>query len=443
MKRFWYILFIALFFLACLVPSVGMLIAGPSEAAANEVPAAVPRMKEFDGSWNKDVLTNLRDYIGKGFFLRLEGITGWNTILKDVFRTSGKDDVLIGPDGWLFFVGAVNDISGANQMSDRQIWCAARGLALMQEYAGSRGAEFVFTVPCGKYSLYPEHAPNYVTVAEGSNRERLSAALTAQGVHYADLYDVFTSVNGVLYWKWDSHWTERGAALGADTILASVGIDSDFFSGPFTEELSHVGDLYEMLFPRGKAREASYSYTNGFAFVYTSNFRNYDDMLITTECAGKDGSLMLFRDSSGRSLYPYLAESFGTAYISRSNSYRLDLIDEQGATTVVAELAERTLDYLLKYPAVYAAPVRDASVLDGAVAAETEIMADTSGNTSASLQKLTGTLPETADDSPVYVLVNDTVYEAIPNEGSFTLWLPIDIDAQNAQAYFYAGQNAA
>ena len=437
MKKIWYILFIALFFLVCLVPTVGMLIVGPSEAAANEVPAAIPRVRDFDGGWNKAFFTDIRDYIGKGFYLRLEGITGWDTILENVFRTSGSDDVLIGPDGWLFFGAAVNDISGANQMTDRQIWCAARSLALMQEYAEGQGAEFIFTVPCGKYTLYPEHAPDYVTVAEGSNRERLAAELAEQGVTCADLYEAFAAEDEVLYWQWDSHWTERGAALGADTILAAAGIDSDYYAGPFTEELSHTGDLYEMLFPRGTALETSYRYADGFEFAYTSNFRTYDDMLITTECAGKDGKLMLFRDSSGRSLYPYLAESFGAAYISRANSYRLDLIGEQGATVVVAELAERTLDYLLKYPAVYEAPVRDGSVLDGAQAVEAEIMTDTSGGAGASLQKLSGTLPETAVDSPVYVLADGTVYEAIPNEGSFTLWLPMDTDVTGAQAYVF------
>lgn len=435
MKKIWYILFIALFFLACLVPSAGMLIAGPSEAAANEIPAPAPHVRNFDGSWNRDFFTNVRDYVGKGFFLRLEGITGWDTILRDVFRTSGNDDVLIGPDGWLFFGGAVNDISGANQMTDREIWCAARSLALMQEYAESRGAGFVFTVPCGKYTLYPEHAPHFVTVAESSNRERLEAEMSAQGVKYADLYTAFTSVDEELSWQWDSHWTERGAALGADTILDAVGLDSDFFAGPFTEELSHTGDLYEMLFPRGKALEPSYTYAPGFSFTYTSNFRNYDDMLITTVREGKEGSLLLFRDSSGRSLYPYMAESFGASYISRSNNYRLDLIEPQGATVVVAELAERTLDYLLKYPAVYEAPARDASVLDGAAAVESEIAVDTSGSTSAALQKITGTLPETAVSSPVYVMAGGTVFEAIPNEGSFTLWLPMEADASGAQVY--------
>ena len=436
MKRAFYILFIVLFFILCLVPSVGMLIAGPSEAAANEPPAAVPRVKNFDGSWNDQFFTQLRDYVGKGFFLRLEGITGWDSLASGLFRTSGNDDVLIGQDGWLFYGAAVNDISGASQMTDRQLWCAARSLYLMQEYAASRGADFLFTIPCGKYTLYPEHAPDYVTVAEGSNRERLEALLQQMGVSFADMYAAFSAVDEELYWKYDSHWTERGAALGADTILAAAGLEGDFFAGPFETELSHAGDLYAMLYPRGGTLEPSYLWQPGFTFVYTSDFHTYDDMLITTECSGKSGSLMLFRDSSGRSLYPYLAESFGSAYISRSNSYRLDLIDEQAATLVVGEVAERTLEYLLRYPAVYAAPVRDGSVLTGAVAAESEITADEPGSVSPALRKLTGTLPAVrAVDSPVYVTAGGAVYEAIPNEGSFTIWLPAEVDVSDAAVY--------
>ena len=437
MKRTLCILFTVLFFAVCLIPSVGMVIAGPSEAAANEPPAAVPRLKNFDGSWNAQVLTQLRDYIGKGFFLRLEGITGWDALASGLFRTSGNDDVLIGPDGWLFFGAAVNDISGANQMTDRQLWCAARGLFLMQEYAESLGTDFLFTVPCGKYTLYPDHAPSYVTVAEGSNRERLQVLLEEMGVHYADLYAAFSAAGEELYWKYDSHWTERGAALGADTILSAAGMRSDYFAGPFRTEQTHAGDLYAMLYPRGGVLEPSYIWEPGFTFSYTTDFHNYDDMLITTERPGADGCLMLFRDSSGRSLYPYLAESFGAAYISRSNSYRLDLIDEQNATLVIGELAERTLDYLLKYPAVYAAPVRDPAVLEGAELVETPVSVEPAGGVSATLQKLYGELPETTADSPVYLDLNGTVYEAIPDQGRFTLWLPGDIDASAAAVYAF------
>ena len=37
----------------------------------------------------------------------------------------------------------------------------------------------------------------------------------------------------------------------------------------------------------------------------------------------------------------------------------------------------------------------------------------------------------------LYVQVDGAVYEAIPNEGSFTLWLPMETDITGAQAYIF------
>ena len=435
MKKAFYVLFTAVFFLCCLIPSVGMLIKGPAPAAANEIPAAVPRLTGADGAFNTKVLSQLQTYVANGFFLRLEGITAWDRLCADGFSTSANDDVLIGPDGWLFYGGAVNDISGAGQMTDRQIWCAAHGLALMQEYAESQGADFLFTVPCGKYTLYPEHAPDFVTVAEGSNRERLDAALEAQSVNYVNLYDVFTAVDEELYWQWDSHWNSRGAALAADAILAAAGMGTDYFAGPFTPVWEHKGDLYEMLYPTGTALEADYAWDPGFTFSYLSSFHNADDISIETENAGGTGSLLMFRDSSGRSLYPYMAQSFGHAFFSRQNNYRIDYVNKYDADLVVVDLAERTLPYLLQYPAVYPAPVRDGSVLDSAQAVDSELAAEEPGKTMEGGYKLTGTLPETAVDACVYVQAGGTVYEAIPNEGGFTAWLPLDAAWESAQVY--------
>ena len=437
MKRIWYILFVAVFFLACLAPSVGMMIAGPSQAAANEAPAAAPKFIRANGAFNENVLSDLQTYMSNGFFGRLNLITAWDGLCAKVFNTSANDDVLIGPDGWLFYGGAVNDISGANQMTDREIWCAARSLYLMQEYAQNQGAEFIFTIPCGKYTLYPEHAPSYVTVAEGSNRERLVAALAEQGVNYADLYDAFTAVDEELYWQLDSHWNGRGAALAADAILAGLGESSDYFGGPFAAEPTHTGDLYEMLYPTGTVREWTYIWSPGFTFDYVSDFHTYDDISIETENPDVDGSLLMFRDSSGRNLYPYMAQSYGRAFFSRLNNYRLDFIAGQEADTVVVELAERTVNYLLRYPAVYPAPERDTSVLDNAIPVGGDTQVDDSGSTMEGYAKLTGTLPDTAIDSPVYVEVDGAVYEAIPNEGSFTAWLPMEMDWQNAQVYIH------
>ena len=435
MKTIWYRLIIAVFFLACLAPLAGLLIAGPAEPAANEAAAPAPRVFGYDGSFNLDLPDELRDYVGKGFFPRVAAITAWDALCATLFHTSANDDVLLGPDGWLFYGAAVNDIAGAGQMTDREIWCCARSLALMQEYAASRGARFLFVSPCGKYTLYPEHAPAYVTVAAGSNRERLYAALDEMGVANVDLYGPFTAVDEALYWRWDSHWNGRGAALAADAILSAAGLPSDWFGGAFIEQDGHTGDLYAMLYPTGTATEADYAPASGFGFSYTSDFRSTDDMTITTENAGADGALLLFRDSSGRSLYPYLADRFGSAYITRMNSYRLDLIDETGATVVVAELAERTLDYLLKYPAVYPSPVRDAAVLAGMEAVESEVSVGAADIAPDGCAAVTGTLPDAAVDSPVYVLADGVVYEAIPGADGFRAYLPAGTAADGLAVY--------
>ena len=428
MKKFWYGLFTAVFFLACLIPGVGMLIKGPAPAAANELPVTKPRLTNADGTFNVSYLSQLQNYMANGFFLRLEGITAWDTLAAKIFHTSANEDVLLGPDGWLFYGASAYDMAGAEQMTDREIWCAARGLALMQEYAESQGARFLFTVPCGKYTLYPEHAPDYVTVAEGSDRQRLEVALAEQGVNYVNLYDAFTAVDEELYWRLDSHWNGKGAALAADAILAGAGLPGDYFAGPFTETQDHVGDLYEMLYPTGAERETDYAWAPGFTFTHLGRFHSADDITIETENPDAGGSLLMFRDSSGRNLYPYLAQSFGHALFSRLNNYRLDYIAQQQADTVVVEIAERTLPYLLEYPAVYPAPQRDEAVLDGLEAVPVTAETDDSQTMEGYVQ-YTGTLPDTAADSPVYVRAGDAVYEAIPAAGRFTLWLPEDTPA--------------
>ena len=434
MKKTFSILFAALFFLLCLIPSAGLLIAGPSEAAANEAPAAAPRLTTADGGFNTAFFTQLREYVGRGFFLRLEGITAWDRLAVDLFRTSGNDDVLLGEDGWLFYGAAADEISGASLMTDRQLWCAARSLYLMEEYAEGQGAKFLFVVPCGKYTVYPEMAPAFATVAEGTNRERLYALLGEMDVSSVDLYPAFAAAGDGLYWKWDSHWNGRGAALAADEILAALGRESDYFAGPFTETENHAGDLYAMLYPRDGKLETDYAWAPGFTFRHTGDFHGYDDMVITTERDGGEGSLLLFRDSSGRNLYPYLAESFQKAYIARMTAYRLDLIGEQGADTVIVELAERTLDYLLRYPAVYPAPAREQAVLEGSQ--RTACALSTAEGSMDGFLCVTGDLTDLpAADSPVFLTDGENIWEAIPGEAGFTAWLPAGTDISALQVF--------
>ncbi|MBR2716933.1 MAG: hypothetical protein IKD79_04270, partial [Oscillospiraceae bacterium] len=84
--------------------------------------------------------------------------------------------------------------------------------------------------------------------------------------------------------------------------------------------------------------------------------------------------------------------------------------------------------------AVDPAPVRDAAVLEGMPAVDAAPPAAGGGGPSG-FAKFTGSLPETAADSPVYLLAEGAVYEAIPDEGRFTAWLPEGIGPEGVEVY--------
>lgn len=54
------------------------------------------------------------------------------------------------------------------------------------------------------------------------------------GVTYLDLFSLLGGQEETLYFRGDSHWNGRGAALAADSILEALGRPSPgFYNGPF------------------------------------------------------------------------------------------------------------------------------------------------------------------------------------------------------------------
>lgn len=66
------LVFILLFFCACCVPGLGMLLLGESDAAGNEVLSPKPQLKHPDGSWNLEVMSDAADYFADHFAFRQE-----------------------------------------------------------------------------------------------------------------------------------------------------------------------------------------------------------------------------------------------------------------------------------------------------------------------------------------------------------------------------------
>lgn len=422
MKKTISILFAVLFLGLCLIPSVGLALTGGSGAAANQVLAARPSLTKKDGALDPDYLENLSAYVNDRFSLRQEAVTLWARLNAKLLRSSVTENVVLGRFGQLYFKPTLPDYTRCDPMTERELWCAARRLWLLQEYAEAQGGDFLFTVAPNKNQLYPEGMPA-LPVAEGpTNTEALYRKLDEMGVEYLDLHAIFRAAGTErLYFKTDSHWNSRGAALAADAILASLGRKTAYFSSRFTAGV-HRGDLYEMLYPAGTETEPDFVYAPGFTFEASST--NADSITITSSCASGEGTLLMYRDSFGRALYPYLAERYAEAVFSRKNDYDPTALAPGG--TLVIELVERNLRYLLDYAPTLPAPLRTEP--------EAAAAADAPGTLRCTLAKggpegytvLRGDLslcPADAD-SPIYLAGADGVYEALPGAAEFSLCLP-------------------
>lgn len=327
-------LLITVFLILCLIPLLLMPLI-PAKAAANEVLAPSPRA-------GVHMLEQLSDWFSDRFAFRQEMVTAWAGINAAVFRTSAEKQVILGEDGWLYYAESLNDYAGCH-LTQEELDSIARHLLRLQEEAESAGCRFLFTVAPNKNSIYTSHMPDsFPENHKESNIAMLIPYLEKYGIHYISLYDLFADHDG-LYYATDSHWTAEGAARVADRLLGSSFSDGEFATGE-----KKKGDLYEMLYPAGRGTEQQVYYCGNLDYETLGDPKGGDAVTIKTVSDTGTGKLLCFRDSFGISLYPYLAACSEEALFTRSVSFNFEKYNPEDYDTVIVEIVERNLDYLLE-----------------------------------------------------------------------------------------------
>ena len=145
-----------------------------------------------------------------------------------------------------------------------------------------------------------------------------------------------------------------------------------------------------------------------------------DSITIDTTGSGS-GSLLMFRDSFGELLYPFMTASWAEARFSRQSVYDLTTAAELGSDAVVVELVERNLFWLCEQRAVFPAPERSLDAA-GAQPGSASLALDDGPE---GYHHLYGTVGDGIDaDSPVYIAYNGTYYEALIASEDFSATLP-------------------
>lgn len=412
--------FVAVFFAASITLSLGILLDGPSKAGANEQLSKPPVLFSDDGTYNPDFLSDAAAWVGDHFFLRQELITLDNRLTAAFFSTSGAEDVVLGRDGWLYYDSTMDNYTGQDLMTDRELFSAATNLEMMANYCRDHGKQFLFVIAPNKNSLYPENMPNTGIANPRQDAESLHKALTSRQIPYVDLFALFDAQEDALYFAHDSHWNSKGAALGADLINEAFGVESSYFEGDFSYKVAHDGDLYAMVYPGLQDTEMNPVYGGRLDYTFKGMATQPDAIVLNTEGQGS-GKLLCYRDSFGILLFPYLADSYGSAKFSRVVNY--DLTGDEDYVAI--ELVERNLRYLIQNVPVMPAPVRTME-LPQTVSGTAQAAVDEAARAGEGCVQLRGTLPKPADaDSCVYVVCSGVVYEAFCLEnGGFAANVP-------------------
>ncbi len=415
MKR-WKIVYAVLFFAICLIPSAGMLFHQQETSSENRKLAEKPSLQTEDGV-NWDVLKDSGAWFEDHFGFRSELVTGNAKVMSKVFGVSTDDSVIVGRDGWLYYKDSLEDYQGDGLMSERQLYDVAHTLSMIQDYAGKKDIRFVFAIAPNKNTLYGENMPYYYQHFRDktTNLTRIGTYLEAEQVDYVDLYQLLSSKEEVLYHRRDSHWNNKGAAIAAEGILQALGRKADSYRDRNYEVRQDFnGDLETMLYPAAVTEEEEIYYDPQPKYEYVQEVESNFAPKISTTGAG-EGSLVMYRDSFGNALLPFMAEAFEHAYFSRGVPYQLSDLLACEADTLVIERAERFLPDMAENAPVMPAPLISQEE-PGENVFEDEI-SDLKIVNQGVYTKISGTIAKELPkvDSEIYIRIGQFLnYEAFP-----------------------------
>lgn len=364
MKKFGYYSFMMIALLICVFPLAGMSFARTEETTEKRQMAEFPTLIQEEG-WNKKYLQELGAYFEDHFAFRESYVAIDSWMESILFQQTNIDNVIVGTEGWLFYKDTLNDYAGKEIMSDQSLENIAYNISVMQRMVEAQGKKFVFTIAPNKNSLYEQNMPYTYSYkySDNSNRKLLEKKLWGTGVNYVDLYEQFENQKEILYFKRDSHWNNKGALLAYNSILDEAEWPHEDYSYcRYSIKNDYIGDLNSMVYPKMEKSETNYyyDYKTLYQYVNQGKYEAVDKSSVSVEDAriqtynekGK-GTLVIYRDSFGNTLLPFMANAFKNGYFYKTTPYNLGMhIEYCNPDVVIVEKVERKLDELATTPAV-------------------------------------------------------------------------------------------
>lgn len=405
MKNRFYVLYIVFILIILMIPFVGMSFWATDRTTENRELSNLPSLIT-GGKPNIEYMRNMGTYFEDHLAFRLHMLTANACIWGKMAKSSTTDQVVIGKDDWLYFGGTIDDYTGRNLLSDRELYDIVHNLALLKGHVEQNGSLFLLMIAPNKNTLYNGGMPYYYQRADTSNLRRLLPLLEEKDIEYIDLIRVFKEEEKVLYFHRDTHWNNEGAVLVYNAVMSELGKEHEtYLNVPIRKIKDHIGDIDEMLYPLAAKAEEDIYFDKEWMYEYVNEVSDNMDPWIETANPQKQGSLLMYRDSFGESLLPFFADEYRNAYFSRLVPYNMENLFQYHPDIVIIEKVERQL-------AAFATevPIMEGPVVNNMTALEkkTETTLDTEQD--GSYLVVSGIIdPECmTDDTDIFISVSDS-----------------------------------
>lgn len=262
-------------------------------------------------------------------------------------------DLVVGRDGWLFLrtnraldsyrrtypfpTDELETVAAA--LFDRHDWCAARDI------------DFRFVVAPDKHTLYPELLPAWAAPLEPESRlDQLVARMAGTRVAVVDPRERLEAAKeaGLVYYPHGTHWSHLGAFQAYELLCESLSISP---WGPEDYDLvvegAETGDSWaDQLLLRGQlVQEVPGLRHKRLVYAPTETWLAPSGQLdgVVENLDPSLPRLVLFRDSFGNWLWPYLAQHFSRLRSESHVEWSADLIRSERPDVVIEERVERHL----------------------------------------------------------------------------------------------------
>jgi hypothetical protein len=264
--------------------------------------------------------------------------------------------VLKGSNDW-YFLGnyhnnVLNNTFGMETISDIDLYIMKDNLKILNNHLASLGIRFYFVIPPNKSTVYKENLPFTIKQNPTPITQFLATIKPSDSIKIIDLRKTLQEKKegNQLYIKTDTHWNSQGAYFAYEHIMKRIIED---YSHQTIIPLSYFemkkdtlqGDITRMINNYDKEIIVNYNppaHSNVETIVDTYEYNAFKNK-------SRDLKLLMFRDSFGYELFPFLNESFNeVVYIKYNKDISKSKIKKEHPDLVILEVSERNFDVLLK-----------------------------------------------------------------------------------------------